>query len=112
MYCNVTEHGGKYFTGLKSPSEVLSQIPALVKDDFFILCAVSRGSMFQAKCRAGGKRKLYVAEWQLFGMEWQFSKENVSEKRLLELCRLFLSGGLAAVENEEPWKQVRMKGTY
>ena len=112
MYCNVTEHGGKYFTGLKSPSEVLSQIPALVKDDFFILCAVSRGSMFQAKCRAGGKRKRYVAEWQLFGMEWQFSKENVSEKRLLELCRLFLAGGLAAVENEEPWKQVRMKGTY
>ena len=112
MYCNVTELGGKYFTGLKSPSEVLSQIPALVKDDFFILCAVSRGSMFQAKCRAGGKRKRYVAEWQLFGMEWQFSKDNVSEKRLLELCHLFLSGGLAAVENEEPWKQVKMKGTY
>ena len=45
-------------------------------------------------------------------LEWQFYKKNVSEKRLLELCRLFLRGGLAAVENEEPWKQVRMKGSY
>jgi hypothetical protein len=45
-------------------------------------------------------------------MEWQFFKKNVTEKRLLELWRLFLNGGLAAVENEETWKQVRMKGTY
>lgn len=106
MHCNVTSGGGRTATIYDTPKEVVDRIPSFVKDDFFILCAHSRGSMFQAKCRAGGKRKRFVAEWQLFGMEWQFAKENLSEKRILELCRLFLSGGLAAIENEEPWQRV------
>ena len=112
MYSNVTSGGGRQAITYKTPNEAMAQIPNMVKDDYMILCASCRGSMFQAQCRAGGKRKRFVAEWQVFSLEWQFFKENVSEKRLLELCRLFLSGGLPAIENEEPWKQVKMKGSY
>ena len=91
---------------------MLSAFPRIQKDGFVIMSADCTGSMFQAICTSAGKRRQYYAEWQLFGMSWQFGRERISEKRLLELCRLFLDGGLAAVENEEPWKQVKMKGSY
>ena len=112
MWCEVNRDGNRDYTIHPTPDAALADIPNIKKNGFVILCADCTGNMFQAICTSAGKRRQYYAEWQLFGMPWQFGRERVSETRLLELCRLFLSGGLAAIENEEPWKQVRMKGTY
>ena len=95
-----------------SPNAAMKAIPTMKKDDFIVLSAKCRGSMLQAACKRAGERRSFLVEIQIFTIEWQFFKKNVSEKRLLELCGLFLDGGLAAVENEEAWKQVRMKGSY
>ena len=103
---------GSKRTDFATPNAALKAVPAMKKDDFIVLSGKCHGSMLQAACSRGGKRRSFLVEIQILGLEWQFFKKNVSEKRLLKLCRLFLAGGLAAVENEEPWKQVRMKGTY
>ena len=103
---------GSKSTDFDTPNAALEAISAMKKDDFIVLSGKCHGSMLQAACSCGGKRHSFLVEIQILGLEWQFFKKNVSEKRLLELCHLFLSGGLAAVENEEPWKQVKMKGTY
>lgn len=103
---------GSRRTDFDTPSMALESVPNMKKDDFIVLSGLCHGSMLQAACSRGGKRRSFLVEIQIFGIEWQFFKKNVSEKRLLELCHLFLNGGLSAVENEEPWKQVRMKGTY
>jgi hypothetical protein len=103
---------GSRRTNFDTPSMALESVPNMKKDDFIVLSGQCHGSLFQAACTRGGQRHTFLVEIQIFGMEWQFFKKNVTEKRLLELCWLFLNGGLAAVENEEPWKQVRMKGTY
>lgn len=112
MYCNIASGEGQTSTVFQTPEEVLSRIPSLAPNACFVLCAQSRGSLFQAICQTGGQRKSWLAEWQLFGREWQFFKKEIPEKHPLELCRLFLSGGLAAIENEEPWKQVKTTGSY
>ncbi len=103
---------GSKRTDFATPNAALKAVPAMKKDDFIVLSGKCHGSMLQAACSRGGKRRSFLVEIQILGLEWQFFKKNVSEKRLLKLCRLFFAGGLAAIENEEPWKQVRMKGTY
>lgn len=95
-----------------TPAALLAAIPSLKKDGFAILSAQCHGSMMQAACTRAGKRREFLVEMQVFGMEWQFFAKHVKEARLLELFRLFLDGGLAAVANEEPWRQVRMKGSH
>lgn len=103
---------GNKRTNFDTPSMALESVPNMKKDDFIILSGQCHGSMLQAACTRGGQRHAFLVEIQIFGVEWQFFKKCVSEKRLLELCQLFLSGGLAAVENEEPWRHVRMKNSY
>jgi hypothetical protein len=92
--------------------ECLELIPAMKKHAYFRLYASCHGSFFQAACIKGGKKRAFLVEFQIHGVEWQFGAENISEKRLLELSRLFIDGGLPAIENEEPWEQIKIKGMY
>lgn len=105
LWCEVNRDGNRDYTIHASPDAALSDIPNIKKKGFVILCAECTGNMFQAVCTNEGVRKRYYAEWLLFGKSWCRGKENLSEKRLLEICRLFLSGGITAIQNEECWQK-------
>ena len=105
MWCEVNRDGDHDYTIHPTPEAALADIVNIKKGGFVILCAECTGNMFQAICTQAGSRKRYCAEWLLFGISWCRGKPGLSEKRLLELCRLFLSGGLPAIQNEEPWRK-------
>ncbi len=105
MWCEVNRDGNHDYTLHPTADAALVDVPNIKKNGFVILCANCTGNMFQAVCTSSGSRKRYYAEWLLFGKCWCRGKKNVSEKRLLELCRLFLSGGLPAIQNEELWQK-------
>ena len=105
MWCEVNRDGNHDDTIHATPEAALADVKNIKKGGFVIFCADCTGNMFQAICTQGGARKRYYAEWLLFGKRWCRRRKNVSEERLLELCRLFLSGGLPAIQNEELWQK-------
>lgn len=67
---------GSKRTDFATPNAALKAVPAMKKDDFIVLSGKCHGSMLQAACSRGGKRRSFLVEIQILGLEWQFSRRT------------------------------------